>query len=107
MTRDEAFDILETIAELYPKYELTKRKAILLLPQIIKMDYDRVLEKLSAFALVHPYAPSLAEIAAYPRETNPHLEQMRIWQQEAAQVPEETKRLFKAQFEKVIKELAR
>ncbi|MDL4839499.1 hypothetical protein [Aquibacillus rhizosphaerae] len=89
MNENQAFEVLDTIAELYPKYGITKRKVNILLPQLKLMDYNNVLEKLSAYAADYPYPPTLAEIAAYPPATNIYLEQMRQWKREAAQVPEE------------------
>ncbi|WP_117149116.1 MULTISPECIES: hypothetical protein [Paraliobacillus] len=95
MNANQAFDIIDTIAELYPKFVITKRKVDILLPQLKQMDYNNVLEKLSAYAAAYPYPPTLAEIAAYPPAPNIYLEQMRQWKKEAAQVPEETKLQFK------------
>lgn len=103
MNANQAFDVLDTIAELYPKYVITKRKVNILLPQLKQMDYSNVLEKLSAYVAEHPYPPTLAEIAAYPPATNIHLEQMRQWKKEAAQVPEETKHQFKQQLDTLFK----
>lgn len=103
MNANQAFDVLDTIAELYPKFVITKRKVDILLPQLKQMDYNNVLEKLSAYAVACPYPPTLAEIAAYPPATNNHLEQMRQWQKEASQVTEETKRQFKQQLDTLFK----
>ncbi|WP_226036775.1 hypothetical protein [Aquibacillus saliphilus] len=99
MNHHQALDILDTIAELYPKYLLTKRKVEILLPQLKRMDYDQVLEKLSVYAAEYPYPPTLAEIAAYPPAPNTYLKQMQQWEKEAAKVPQETKRQFKQQLE--------
>lgn len=106
MNANQAFDVLDTIAELYPKFVITKRKVDILLPQLKQMDYSHVLEKLSAHAAACPYPPTLAEIAAYPPATNVHLEQMQQWKKEAAQVPQETKRQFKQQFDSLFKEMS-
>ncbi|WP_182199340.1 hypothetical protein [Paraliobacillus salinarum] len=106
MNANQAFDVLDTIAELYPKYVITKRKVDILLPQLKQMDYTNVLKKLSAYAAAHPYPPTLAEIAAYPPATNIYLEQMRQWKKESALVPEETKRQFKQQLDTLLKAMS-
>ncbi|GAB3059590.1 hypothetical protein [Virgibacillus ainsalahensis] len=104
MTKEEAIAILETIAEVYPKFEMTKKKAKLLLPQLKQMDYNRVMDKLSAYVVKYPYAPTIAEIAAYPPEPNEHLEKMSQWQEEAVRVPAETKERFRAAMIRLITE---
>ncbi|WP_217587489.1 replicative helicase loader/inhibitor [Lentibacillus saliphilus] len=95
MTHEEAVDILEMIAEVYPKFEMTRKKAALLLPPLKEMDYKGVLDKLSAHVVKHPYAPTIAEIAAYPPERNLHLEEMSRWHAEAAKVSPEVKARFR------------
>lgn len=102
MTEEESFDVLKTIAELYPRYELTKRKAQILLPQLQKMEYDGVLKKLSAYVAEHPHAPTIAEIAVYPPEENKHLKMMKEWQAEADKVSEETKQQFRLQMQQLL-----
>lgn len=104
MNRDQALDVLDTIDDLYEKYDLTQRKVKILLPQLMKMDYDRVLQRLSSFVAEYSYAPTLAEIAAYPPVPNTFVEQVQQWKLEADQVPEETKRQFKEQIEQLFKE---
>ena len=94
MNRNEAIDILETIKEVYPRYEITKRKATILIPGLLKMDYDGVLKNLETFAAEKPYPPTIAEIASYPKEANSHFEQRKQWEQEAQQVPDHKKQEF-------------
>lgn len=105
MTQDQAVDILETMAELYPKFELSRKKAQILLPQLRKMDYQGVLDKLSAYVADHPYAPTIAEIAVYLPEENGQLQLMKEWQAEAEKVTEETKSRFRLQMHKLLGEL--
>jgi hypothetical protein len=105
MNKVEAIEVLESISELYPgRFELTERKVRILLPKLLEMDFERVMAKLSDYAAEKPYPPTIAEIAAYAPENNEHLAEMRKWEQEAAQVPEETKRQFREQLKKLIQE---
>ncbi|MCT2534786.1 hypothetical protein NC661_04395 [Aquibacillus koreensis] len=104
MNRDQAIDVLETIDELYPKYELTERKANMLLPQLMRMDYDRVLQNLSTYIAQYPYPPTLAEIAAYPKEEQNYVDQLQQWKKEADLVSEETKQKFRQQMDRLLKE---
>lgn len=70
MNRNEAIDVLETIRDIYPKFEVSERKANILIPKLQPMDYGLVMEKLSAHVAAHPYPPTIAEIAAFPPEAN-------------------------------------
>ncbi|GGM43294.1 hypothetical protein GCM10011351_31570 [Paraliobacillus quinghaiensis] len=107
MNNDQALEVLGTIAELYPKFDISKRKVAILLPKLKKMDYSKVMKKLSAYAAEHPYAPTLSEIAVYPPETNIYLEQQRPqWEKEAALVSEETKIEFKQQLNTLFREMS-
>jgi len=102
MTKEEAFDVLETIQEFYPSVKMGEKKVRVFIPQLLKMDYEGVIANLSAHVVSNQYAPTLAEIAAYPVEPNVHLEELRKWQAEAAKVPEETKRQFQKALEKLV-----
>ncbi|MCG5104411.1 replicative helicase loader/inhibitor [Oceanobacillus alkalisoli] len=104
MNRNQALEILETINELYPRFELTERKIQIMIPQLEKMDYDRVMARLSEHMVNSSFPPSLAEIAAYAPPKNEHLEKVRQWEREAAQVPDHVKQEFKRNLEKLIKD---
>lgn len=102
MTKEEAFDVLDAIQEFYPNVKMGERKIRVFIPQLLKMDYEGVMDNLSNHVVSHQYAPTLTEIAAYPAEPNVHLEELRVWQEEAAKVPEETKREFQAALRKLV-----
>ncbi|WP_156289856.1 hypothetical protein [Oceanobacillus salinisoli] len=102
MTKEEAFDVLDAIQEFYPSVKLGERKIRVFIPQLLKMDYEGVISNLNAHVISHQYAPTLTEIAAYPVEPNGHLEELRAWQEEAAKVPEETKRRFQEALTKLV-----
>jgi hypothetical protein len=104
MTRQEAIDVLETIRSVYPKFDISKKKAKLLIPQLEKMDYAGVMDKFSAFIATYPYAPTIAEIAVYPKAQNVYLEEMKIWEKEAAEVPEKTKETFRIAMQELLAE---
>src|SRR5690625_5117776 len=104
MNRNEAIDMLETIRDIYPKFNVTERKAKILLPQLAPMDYSLVMEKLSAYVAVNPFPPTIAAIAAYPPEVNEYLDRISKWREEAAQVPDGVKQAFHEQMVKLLKE---
>lgn len=103
MERSEAIQVLETIRDIYPKYEVSKKKAQMLIPQLKPMDHKQVMEKLSAHVATCPYPPTITEIAAYPVESNDHLEKLKEWRVEASKVPNEIKQVFHQQMIKLIK----
>ncbi|MBX0358371.1 hypothetical protein [Halobacillus sp. Nhm2S1] len=95
MKREEAIEVLETISELYPqKFDITERVANMLIPKLLEMDYQGVMAKLSDFAVRSPFPPTLGEIAVYEPEENLHLEQMKVWEAEAAEVSDEIRQRF-------------
>lgn len=107
MDKNQAIEILETIHEIYPRFELTDRKIEVLIPQLKKMDYDRVMSRLNDHIVSNPFPPSIAEIAAYAPEKNEHLEKVEKWKREAAQVPESKKREFYDAVKKLIEDKSR
>ncbi|SHM75893.1 replicative helicase loader/inhibitor [Gracilibacillus kekensis] len=107
MTRDEAIDVLESIAALYPNFEMTERKGNLLIPVLMKMDYQGLLKQLSDYAASNPFPPTIAAIADYPPEDNVYLTRMKRWKEEAGNVPLEVKQRFRVQMKTLIKEKAK
>ncbi|OZU87642.1 hypothetical protein CIL03_16270 [Virgibacillus indicus] len=103
MIKEEALEVLQTINEMYPRFDLTKRKAKMLVPNLKQMDYQGVMKNLSAYIMEHPYPPMLSEIAAYGDEEESHLEEMAKWQEEAKKVSPLLKEQFRQQFEQFIK----
>lgn len=47
MNREEVIDVLEHIAVMYPKAEMSRKKTRILLPTLMEMDYDGVMMKLA------------------------------------------------------------
>lgn len=103
MIKEEALEVLQTINEMYPRFDLTKRKAKMLVPNLKQMDYQGVMKNLSAYIMEHPYPPMLSEIAAYQDVEESHLEEMEKWQEEAKKVSPKVKEQFREQFEQLIK----
>ncbi len=104
MERNQALEILRTINDVYPRFDLTDRKIKALLPQLERMDYERVMAKFSNYMISSPYPPTLADIAAYAPKENKHLEKMKAWEEEAAKVPDETKRQFREKLKQLVME---
>lgn len=107
MTHDEAVRILEMITDVYPKSQMNRNKAMLLLPALKEMDYDGVMKKLSAFVATYPYPPTLAEIAVYPKEENETLQKINRWRREADKVAPEMKMNFRREMQRLMKEKGR
>src|SRR5699024_1665631 len=104
MTNQEALEVLKTINEMYPRFNLTKRKAAMLIPNLKPMDYDGVMANLSAYVMDSPYPPLLSEIAAYPDEGESMLEKMEEWQAEAEKVPQEVKDNFRKEMQRLLQQ---
>ncbi|MFG6147482.1 hypothetical protein [Halobacillus sp. B23F22_1] len=108
MKYDEAVEVLETMEELFSgKFKITKRKLDVFVPELERMAFIPVMEKLFDYAVVHPFPPTLADIAVYEPKKNDHLEKMRQWDEEAAKVPEETKRLFEEKFNELLRKVSK
>lgn len=105
MTKQEALEVLKTINEMYPRFELTKRKAVILIPNLKKMDYKGVMKNLSAFVMENPYPPLISEIAAYPDDEASALEEIEQWKEEAKKVSPEMKERFKHEFQKLVEKM--
>ncbi|WP_082232071.1 hypothetical protein [Halobacillus massiliensis] len=107
MTYEEAVDVLEAMSHLYPgRFEVTKRRAEIFIPQLEKMVYEGVLAKLTDYALDNPFPPTLSDIAVYPPKENEYLARMKQWEEEAAKVPQETKALFQKKFDELVRRLS-
>ncbi|WP_431803303.1 hypothetical protein [Halobacillus andaensis] len=108
MKYEEAAEVLETIEELFPeKFVITERKIAVFIPELMKMDFASVMDKLFGYAARYPFPPTLADIASYPPKPNDYLEKKKQWDEEAAKVPEETKRLFEEKFEALLKKVSK
>ncbi|MCP3027632.1 hypothetical protein [Halobacillus sp. A5] len=108
MRHEEAADVLETIEELFGgKFVITERKIEVFIPQLMKMEYKPVMEKVFDYASRYPFPPTLADIAVYPPQSNDYLKKKKQWDEEAAQVPEETKRRFEEKFAALLKKVSR
>jgi hypothetical protein len=105
MNRNEAIEVLRAISDIYPNtFDLTDTKIKLLVPQLVKMDYKRVMVNLSSFAAMNKFPPTIADIAGYAPEHNDSLEKMRKWNEEAAKVDPAVKERFKRDMEKLLKD---
>ncbi|WP_173915215.1 hypothetical protein [Halobacillus sp. Marseille-Q1614] len=108
MKYEEAVKVLETIEELFEgKFTITKRKLAVFVPELEHMEIDRVMEKVYHYASKYHFPPTLADIASYPPKKDDYLEKMRRWEEEAANVPEETKRLFQEKFDELVRKVSR
>lgn len=104
MNQNEAIKVLETIKDVYPRYDISKKKAGILIKELVFMDYKRVMEKLSKHIASQPYPPTIREIAGYAQRENNALAQLHIWREQAEDVPVHYKRRFHEYISQLIKE---
>lgn len=83
LTREEALDILETIAGVYTKFELNEKRVDVWLEELERMSYERVATRLKEHIREKQFPPAIAEIAAYDIPENDFLEQQREWRRDA------------------------
>lgn len=102
MTHNEAVSVLEAIEEVYPSFSLSKKKAQILIPALKQMDYDGVMARLSEFVMNHKYAPTISEIAVYPKRKNDHIEQRHKWRKAADNVSPDIKKRFHDSLRKLV-----
>lgn len=87
MNRDEATEVLLTIHEIYPKFDLTERKLRVLIPTLLPMNYNGVMKKLNDHIVANPFPPTISEIAVYPKPVNQMLKKTDMFEQVAAENP--------------------
>lgn len=104
MTRDEVVNVFKLIKSFYPNFEVTTEKVNNWFWAMKKMDFDRVMARAKEHVQENKFPPTIAEIAAYAPEKNEHLEKIKQWEREAAQVPPEVKQKFAKQMEKLFKD---
>lgn len=105
MNKEQAIGVLKAINAVYPNtYELKDVVIRVLVPQLEKMDYNRVIANLSEFTATHKFPPTIAEIAGYAPEHNDSLEKMRKWKEEADKVDPAVKERFRHSMEKLLKD---
>lgn len=109
MNRSEVKELFQIIGNVYPNFipsdqEQLTRKVNTWTELMKDMDYKRVMAKAKDHVQSNKFPPTVAEIAAYAPERNEHLDKMRQWEKEAAEVPQEVKDDFKKKLEQLFKE---
>lgn len=74
--------ILETIAESYSNFDLTKKKAEVWSEFLSDMPYEKVKTKLHDHIRTSKFPPSIAEISVEEAPKNEFLEKSRQWEQQ-------------------------
>src|SRR5690625_1466688 len=99
LTEQEAFEVLEAIAEFYRQFEITEKKIRVFIPALMKLDYKGTMKKLEAHVLEKPYPPTIAEIAVLPPASQRPEEQewrkIERFREEAKKVRPEVKEKFR------------
>ena len=102
MNKAQVLEVFKVIKSVYPNFDATQEKLDVWSRVMRKMDFDRVMKKTEEHVVENKFPPSIAEISAYAPPKNDALDKMRKWEEEAARVPEETKRQFREQLQKLI-----
>ncbi|MBB6449836.1 hypothetical protein HNR44_001814 [Geomicrobium halophilum] len=106
MEYNQALDILESISAVYPRFELSEKKVKIIMPALLKMDYEGVMANVERHVTKNPFPPTIADIAAYPVQTNENVEKWREWELEASKVSQERKRQLIINLQKLLAEKA-
>jgi len=102
MNREQVKELFKLIKSVYPMFEVTSDKIDSWTRLMKKMDFERVMAKTEKHVQSNRFAPTIAEISAYPPEKNEHLEKMQRWKEEAAKVSPEKKKQFAKQMKQLI-----
>ncbi|MCK0471420.1 replicative helicase loader/inhibitor [Halalkalibacter sp. APA_J-10(15)] len=104
MNSEQAAEILLTIKDVYPRFELNERKTAILVPVLKKMDFEGVMAKLKEHIGKHPFPPTIAEIAHYPSGQDRLLKKIGKFEQEAEKEPPtpEQKQEFNQKFKELM-----
>lgn len=82
MNKSQVLSILETIAESYSNFDLTKKKAEVWSEFLSDMPYEKVKSKLHDHIRTSKFPPTIAEISAEERPKNEFLEKARQWEEQ-------------------------
>lgn len=104
MTKAQVLELFKLIKSIYPNFEVSQEKIDNWAWAMSKMDFDRVMARAHEHVLSNKFPPTIAEVAAFAPEKNEHLEKIREWEKEAAEVPQETKDRFRREMEKLFQE---
>ncbi|WLR50058.1 replicative helicase loader/inhibitor [Bacillus tianshenii] len=89
MNEEQAFDILQRIAAAYTQFDLTgsigEKRIEVWVKQLTPMPYERVLFNLDEHMAKNKFPPTIAEIAAQPKQENTHFENIRQWERAVAE----------------------
>lgn len=100
MDKAQALDILQRISVAYPMFdlkgELGQKRIEVWLNALKNMSYEGVLNNLNQHMIENKFPPTIAEIAAFPKEKNTALVRIKQYEEQARQNPptEKAKRQF-------------
>lgn len=104
MERSEVISLFKLISSFYTNFEVSTEKVNAWTWAMKDMDFDRVTTKAKKHVQENKFPPTIAEVAAYAPEHNEHLDKMKQWEKDAAQVPEWKKQQFKEEMQRLIRE---
>ncbi|WP_404328409.1 replicative helicase loader/inhibitor [Mesobacillus maritimus] len=82
MEKKEVIQILAMIESVYPQFKISDETVLMWLKVSKGMDYQLVMQRLSAHIGKHRFPPVLAEIAAFQEPENGYLQKTKQWAQE-------------------------
>ncbi|WP_088103017.1 replicative helicase loader/inhibitor [Halalkalibacter urbisdiaboli] len=87
MTNEEAAEVLLTIRDVYPSYEITERKMKIFVPALLNMDFSGVMKRLNEYIMTNPWPPTISDIASYPIQENEILRKTKEYEKMASEDP--------------------
>lgn len=82
MEKKEVFQLLAKIESVYPQFKITDDTVVMWFEVTKGMDYQLVMQRLTAHIVKNPFPPVLAEIAAFKQNDNQYLQKRIQWEQE-------------------------
>jgi hypothetical protein len=82
MEKKEVIQILAMIESVYPQFKISDETVLMWLRVSKGMDYQLVMQRLTAHIAKHRFPPVLAEIAAFQESENRYLQKTKQWEQE-------------------------
>ena len=104
MTNAEAAEVLLTIHEVYPTYDITERKMKILVPALLGMDLSGVMRRLNEYILTNQWPPTISDIASYPVQDNEVLRKTQQFEKNASENPPTKEQIqeFQARFGQLV-----
>lgn len=96
MEQKEVIHILTIIESVYPQFKINDEMVLMWLKLLKEMDFNLVMERLTAHMTKHPFPPVISEIAAFQKTENVFLQRVKQWEKEGRERIERDQRLARS-----------